>query len=265
VTWARFDENFYNHPKLALLDDLMLPCVGLQTLAICYCNHYLTDGFVPTAMVIRLAGDVTKLLPPGTPWMLVNSLIDAGMWEKAKGGYKIHDYLDYNPSRAQVLEERAQRQAAGRAGGQASASARTKQTPSKPSTIEQAKSNPGSGSGSGSKELPVEKHQEIQDSTTMSGSTARLMVIAKRLLDFLNHKTGRNYQPGDANMKLIVGRLRDGATEDQIRAVIGLRTAKWKGDPEMDEYLRPATLFNRTKFAQYVGELPKTAFDKGAP
>jgi uncharacterized phage protein (TIGR02220 family) len=44
--------------------------------------------------------------------------------------------------------------------------------------------------------------------------------------------------------------------------VIGRKTAKWKGDAKMEEFLRPATLFNRTKFAQYLGELPATAFQE---
>ena len=40
------------------------------------------------------------------------------------GGWVLHDYLDWNPSREKVLAERAKKQAAGKAGGQASAQAR---------------------------------------------------------------------------------------------------------------------------------------------
>ena len=29
----------------------------------------------------------------------------------------------------------------------------------------------------------------------------------------------------------------------------------WKGNAKMEEYLRPATLFNAEKFEQYMGEL----------
>jgi len=37
---------------------------------------------------------------------LVDLLIDVGLWEETDGGYLIHDYLDYNPSKAEVLAER---------------------------------------------------------------------------------------------------------------------------------------------------------------
>jgi uncharacterized phage protein (TIGR02220 family) len=78
---------------------------------------------------------------------------------------------------------------------------------------------------------------------------------AREILAFLNDKTGRNYQAVDANLEFIVARLREGATATQCRQVIAKKTREWAGDEKMAEYLRPATLFNRTKFAQYVGEL----------
>ena len=81
---------------------------------------------------------------------------------------------------------------------------------------------------------------------------------ALELLAFLNHKAGRNFQPG-INADFIRARLKAGATVGQCRAVIGLKAGAWKGT-EMEKYLRPATLFNATKFAQYLGELPATAF-----
>ena len=78
---------------------------------------------------------------------------------------------------------------------------------------------------------------------------------SKEILQFLNEKTGRNYQPVDANLNFIKARLKEGATERQIRQVIAKKCREWDGDEKMMLYLRPATLFNKTKFAQYVGEL----------
>lgn len=78
---------------------------------------------------------------------------------------------------------------------------------------------------------------------------------AEAVLTFLNEKTGRNYQPCESNLKLITARLRDGESADDIRAVIASRCRKWRGDPKMDEFLRPKTLFSATNYAQYRGEL----------
>jgi uncharacterized phage protein (TIGR02220 family) len=78
---------------------------------------------------------------------------------------------------------------------------------------------------------------------------------ALRVLSFLNEKTGRNYEPVDANVKPIAARLREGASVDDLRAVVAKKCREWAGDPKMDIYLRPKTLFNATNFANYKGEL----------
>ena len=83
---------------------------------------------------------------------------------------------------------------------------------------------------------------------------------AKTVLEWLNRKAGRQYQPTKANLDLIVARLKDGTTIDRCKAVIGRKTREWKDDPRMSHFLRPATLFNATKYSQYEGELPATAF-----
>lgn len=79
--------------------------------------------------------------------------------------------------------------------------------------------------------------------------------LAREVLDFLNAKAGRSYQPVDANLKLIVARLKEGASVQDCRAVIAKKCREWGSDEKMAEYLRPATLFNALKFGQYRGEL----------
>lgn len=78
---------------------------------------------------------------------------------------------------------------------------------------------------------------------------------AIKVIAFLNEKARRNYQNSESNMRLIIARLKEGATEMQCRQVIAKKTREWYSDEKMNEYLRPATLFNATKFSQYVGEL----------
>lgn len=78
---------------------------------------------------------------------------------------------------------------------------------------------------------------------------------ARRILAFLNEKAGRRYQETKANLDFIKARLKDGATVVELRQVVVKKCREWKGDPKMELYLRPATLFNATKFSQYQGEL----------
>lgn len=107
MSWAKIDDQFHAHPKIASMDYRMLAAVGLHTLALSWCASQLTDGFVPENQPARLAGNTGRLLPRTGVAGLVDCLLSAGMWERVEGGYQIHDYLDYNPSKDAVLSERA--------------------------------------------------------------------------------------------------------------------------------------------------------------
>lgn len=78
---------------------------------------------------------------------------------------------------------------------------------------------------------------------------------AAEIIAFLNAKAGRNFDVNGANADHVVARLKDGESQDDCRAVIALKCRQWKGDEKMAMYLRPETLFSRTKFASYKGEL----------
>jgi len=78
--------------------------------------------------------------------------------------------------------------------------------------------------------------------------------IAKELLEFLNKKTGKGFRPVLANLEPISARLKEGFSPQDIKTVIARKCMEWGKDDVMSKYLRPATLFNRSKFAQYNGE-----------
>jgi uncharacterized phage protein (TIGR02220 family) len=73
------------------------------------------------------------------------------------------------------------------------------------------------------------------------------------VLAYLNQQAGRDFKAINGNLGFIGARLKEGATVEDCKAVIDRKCREWKGG-EMDKYLRPATLFNATKFAQYQGE-----------
>ena len=78
---------------------------------------------------------------------------------------------------------------------------------------------------------------------------------ATEVLAFLNQKVSRSYRFNDTNLKLIEGRLQSGSSIQDCKSIIAKKTREWISDPKMSMYLRPATLFNKTKFEQYLGEL----------
>ncbi len=97
MAWVRLDDGYPEHPKV---DRVGYAAAWLNVCAWAYCARNLTDGFVPDERVDRLAA-VPK------PRQLVAKLVEANLWESVEGGFKVHDFLEYNPSREQVLKERA--------------------------------------------------------------------------------------------------------------------------------------------------------------
>jgi len=87
------------------------------------------------------------------------------------------------------------------------------------------------------------------------GADAPPRGIEAQVLEWLNHKAGKNFRPVEANLGLIRARLKDGLAVWQLKAIVSTKVDAWKGT-EMAHYLRPSTLFNKTKCEQYVGELP---------
>ena len=96
MPWVKLEDRFPSHRKVALLSDRAF---RLHVSAICWCAENLTDGRVsdrelPLVAHIRGIKATAKQLE------------DAGLWDRVEGGWEIHDYLDYNPSREQVTAER---------------------------------------------------------------------------------------------------------------------------------------------------------------
>jgi uncharacterized phage protein (TIGR02220 family) len=82
---------------------------------------------------------------------------------------------------------------------------------------------------------------------------------AKRVIDFLRLKTGRNYRYVDTTLKPIIHRLREGITVEQCKQVIARKQMEWGHKPEMEKYLRPSTLFSKSNFYdKYLPELVTT-------
>ena len=84
---------------------------------------------------------------------------------------------------------------------------------------------------------------------------------SREVLDYLNRATGRAYRSVDSNLKLITARLKSGVTAVRMKEVVLHKSDQWKGDPKMDEFLRPKTLFNSTNFENYLGEIGEPTAD----
>ncbi|MFI5839432.1 hypothetical protein ACIA8K_06930 [Catenuloplanes sp. NPDC051500] len=94
MTWFKVDDSFHSHPKVLAADPAAL---GLWVIAGTWCSANLTDGFVPDYVLPRLLPDSARL---------ADTLVTVGLWRRAKGGYRFHDWHEYNPTAESVQDER---------------------------------------------------------------------------------------------------------------------------------------------------------------
>jgi hypothetical protein len=101
VTWVKLDDSFATNPKVFMLSDVAFRA---YVMGLCYASYHLTDGFVPAGYV-KLKG--------------ARELEAAGLWEQDGAGWRIHDYLAYNNSKADVMASVEAKRMAGAKGAAA--------------------------------------------------------------------------------------------------------------------------------------------------
>lgn len=107
MAWLKIDDRVRTHPKIVEAGPV---AAWFWFCGICYCREHLTDGFIADKMLSTLV--------PGAPsWKRpAAALVAAGLWHREERGYRVHDFLEWNPSRAEVEAQRAadrQRKGAG--------------------------------------------------------------------------------------------------------------------------------------------------------
>lgn len=176
MTWARLDDNCPGHPKVSAAGPLAWV---LWTRGLIYCNRYLTDGFIPRNQVnalvdwategvfVRVQRIVTEScqnfpkrtasicndsaecdFEPVNNFALAQRLVDVGLWEIVNGGYKVHDFYDWNYHASTVKrkqkESRNQRVQAGKASAAARAR-RQRESNENPTDGERKVNGPSTG------------------------------------------------------------------------------------------------------------------------
>lgn len=177
--WAKLTDTRADNPKLMAAG---FAARGLDEAAICWVAGHETDGIIPKTAVAMLAAG------HGANWKpLVKKLVDVGRWipktsegAKEPDAWEIHDYLEYNPTKAQREAERERKRAAGHLGGirsgesrrggtEAEAEAETKQPASEPANSRPVPSRPDpdiSKSSSHLKPLAAQVGEEDDDPKT---------------------------------------------------------------------------------------------------
>ena len=92
MPWFKLDDSFHSHPKVMAAGN---EAVGLFVRCGTYAAQHLTDGFIPQQVVLLYGSEA-----------LADTLVEAKLWRRTRGGWQIHDYLNYNPSKQAVNNDR---------------------------------------------------------------------------------------------------------------------------------------------------------------
>lgn len=97
-------------------------------------------------------------------------------------------------------------------------------------------------------ELDIDKEKDITHKSGKSDS-----IPYKKIIDYLNQVTGKQYKVTQKWKDLIKARWNEGQRLEDFLKVIDTKSSQWKEDSNMAKYLRPQTLFGN-KFDDYLNE-----------
>lgn len=184
MTWVQIDDAMADHPKIVGLSH---GAFRIQIEGLCYANRNLSDGFVPFLAAHRHGK------------RYATELVNAGVWDPAEGGYAIHDYADYQPSKEEVLERRAEtaervrnwrRNRRRNAGGNAVTNSVSNGRGNGPVTLPPVPV-PIPKEDQSSPSLAATDHLTIKDKTINPGTAASMERLLERLTDADQGTAGR--------------------------------------------------------------------------
>lgn len=105
MAWIRISDDFRDHPKFLMIGN---DALALWMRAMAYANSRRTDGMIPDAAIPLLA-------QCGNPQAVADSLVAArpyghehGLFDRVEGGYRIHDYLEYQRASSDISKVRSE-------------------------------------------------------------------------------------------------------------------------------------------------------------
>ncbi|MFC8732158.1 hypothetical protein ACFT5B_06850 [Luteimicrobium sp. NPDC057192] len=100
MAWGKIDDKLHSHVKWRRASK---GARALWATALSWCCEHPTDGFVPADMLRALDGTKGE----------AERLVEVGLWEKADGGYRFHQWSERNPDSASTKAKQAAESEAG--------------------------------------------------------------------------------------------------------------------------------------------------------
>ena len=100
------------------------------------------------------------------------------------------------------------------------------------------------------------KNKEYIDTDARAREEGRYEWEIESILAYLNDKTGKKYKRTVSNRKVISARLEEGYSLADLQKVVDNQCARWLDDPERNQFLAPALLFDGDKIERYLNSPP---------
>lgn len=250
MPWIRVDDKAPRHPKFVAAGPV---ASWLWLCGLAYASEHGTDGFIPA--------DALGVLGVKRAHRYVPILSRLGIWKPTENGWLIHDFHDYQPSRAQVRERRRQtaervknwRKRRNLAHGNEPVT--TSHAPGGPSR--NAPRNTGSNAVSNAAPDPDPIVLSERDLLVRGAgpSAPSLPAHAQKPLAYRGRIDvawpGRPPVPGSlhAELRLLLGDADQDAADAKLRAWYPTVAESWAGKPIGDDPFR----FWRARFREWVG------------
>uniref|UniRef100_A0A6M3J741 Putative replication protein n=1 Tax=viral metagenome TaxID=1070528 RepID=A0A6M3J741_9ZZZZ len=228
MAWLESHQEIDNHPKLSLLISLTKSskneCIGILHRLWWWTLSYAENGYLgkynPLAITTFLSIEE----------VFYSHLITSGWIDDDN---YIHDWWDYVGRFLQV---------------------KYKHKPEKWQEIKALYDNRKNRSNNRSKNRQgVSSKNYKPNITNITDITEQNITIPYlEIITDLNSKVSKNYKPTKNTKDLINARIKEGFTFEDFQKVHSNMSAKWKHDPKMEQYLRPSTLYNASKFEGYL-------------
>lgn len=108
MSYLQLDDGILDHPKFVRAERLAPSwAVHLWLGLMSYCKRHLTDGIVPIDMLGEVNGPPTRYRSRA-----LDALVTAELIERSESELRVHDYLEWNLSKAEIERKSADRKSA---------------------------------------------------------------------------------------------------------------------------------------------------------
>lgn len=110
--------------------------------------------------------------------------------------------------------------------------------------------------------IKIDKYKTIKEKYKKEKSPVTQTAVSKtdpaeldKVIDYLNQQAKTHYRKNATNRDLVKARINEGYTIQDCLTVIDNKTVQWL-NTEWEQYLRPRTLFQKSKFESYLNTKP---------